>query len=141
LPQAKSTTVTLLVPAQKPYTKIAGFDINPQGTIAYTADVDAGIQKYVKDGGAWKLAYNFAIPQTISDDANHGNGCFAVAVDFSGAAPIIYATTTEGYNGCANSNRVVQIVDTGAKAAVTTLAQAKSADMVYRGIDFTPGSK
>jgi hypothetical protein len=141
LPQTKTATVALLVPAQKPYTKIAGFDINPQGTIAYTADTDAGIQKYVKAGGAWKFAYNFAIPQTIPDAANHANGCFAVAVDFSGPAPIIYATTTEGYNGCANSNRVVQIVDTGANAAVTTLAQAKSADMVYRGIDFTPGSK
>jgi hypothetical protein len=141
LPQTKNATLSLVVPAQKPFTKIAGFDINPQGTIAYTADVDNGIQKYVKMGGAWKLAYNFKIPQTIPEAVNHGDGCFAVAVDFSGSSPVIYATTTEGYNGCVNSNRVVQIVDTGANAAVTTLAQARSAEIAYRGIDFTPGSK
>ena len=109
--------------------------------IAYTADVDGGIEKYVKSAGEWKLAYNFAIPQNIPPAVNHELGCFAVAVDFSGSSPVIYATTTEGYNGCVNSNRVVQIVDTGANAAVTTLAQARSAEIAYRGIDFTPGSK
>jgi hypothetical protein len=141
LPQTKNATITPVVPAKKPYTKIAGFDMNPQGTVAYTADVDNGIQKYVKTGAAWKFAYNFSIPQTIPEAANHGDGCFAVAVDFTGPSPIIYATTTEGYGGCVNSNRVVQIVDTGANAAVTTLAQAKSEEMAYRGIDFTPGSR
>jgi hypothetical protein len=133
--------LTRVVPAKKPYTKIGGFDMNPQGTIAYMADVDGGIQKYVKANRTWQFAYNFSIPQTIPEAVNHGDGCFAVAVDFSGASPIIYATTTEGYNGCVNSNRVVQIVDTGANAAVTTLAQAKSDEIAYRGIDFTPGSK
>ena len=140
LPNESDTTVKQLVPMVKPYTKIAGFDMNEAGTIAYTADVDAGIQKYVKDGGAWKFAYNFSIPQNIPAAANHEAGCFGLAVDFSGAAPVIYATTTEGYDGSANSNRVVQIVDTGASAKVTTLAQAPSAKIVYRGIDFTPGA-
>ena len=36
----------------------------------------------------------------------------------------INATTTEGYNGSANSNRVVRIVDTDVNATVTTVAQA-----------------
>ncbi len=138
LPHTSDTRLQLVVPAKAPYTKIAGFDMNPAGTIAYTADTDAGIQKYVKTEGAWKFACNFSIPQTIPDADNHEKGCFGVAVDFSGAAPIIYATTTEGYNGCANSNRVVQIVDTNAMATVVTVAQAPSEKMVYRGIDFTP---
>jgi hypothetical protein len=43
LPQSKNATIKLEVPAQKPYTKIAGFGMNPEGTIAYTADVDSGI--------------------------------------------------------------------------------------------------
>jgi hypothetical protein len=141
LPQTKNAMLSLVVPAKKPFTKIAGFDMNPQGTIAYTADVDSGIQKYVKANGTWTFAYNFTIPQTIPEAVNHGDGCFAVAVDFTGPSPIIYATTTEGYNGCVSSNRVVQIVDTGANAAVTTLAQAKSDEIAYRGIDFAPGSK
>ncbi|MGO8764237.1 MAG: hypothetical protein ACLQSR_03765 [Limisphaerales bacterium] len=138
LPQSPKSSLVLAVAAKDPYTKTAGFDMNPGGTIAYTADTAAGIQKYVKTGGAWKFAYNFSIPQNIPAADNHENGCFALAVDFSGAAPIIYATTTEGYNGCSNSNRVVQIVDTNAMAAVTTIAQSPSAEIVYRGIDFTP---
>lgn len=141
LPRSAETRLKLVVAAKPPYTKIAGFDMNPDGTIAYIADTDAGIQKYVKTDGAWKFAYNFSVPQKIPADENHENGCFGVAVDFSGSAPVIYATTTEGYGGCANSNRVVQIVDTGLTAKITTVAQAPSTKMVYRGIDFTPDTK
>jgi hypothetical protein len=98
----------------------------------------AGVQKYVRSGGAWKLAYNFAIPQTIPADDNHATGCFGLTVDFSGSAPVIYATTTEGWGGSVNSNRVVRIVDTNAAAVVTTVAQAPSDKIAFRGIDFTP---
>ena len=140
LPQAPSTTVLPVVRAQAPYTKIAGFDMNPEGTIAYTADVVAGIQKYVRSGADWKFAYNFAVPQNIPADENHENGCFGLAVDFSGPAPVIFATTTEGYGGCVNSNRVVQIVDTNAHAEVTTVAQSHSPNIAFRGIALTPGT-
>jgi hypothetical protein len=115
--------------------------MNPDGTIAYTADAENGIQKYVKADGNWKFAYNFSIPQNIPAAANHENGCFAVTVDFTGSSPIIYATTTEGYNGCVNSNRVVRIEDTGASAQVTTVAQARSPEIAFRGIAFTPDAK
>ena len=137
LPRSKDVKLNLVVQAVEPYTKIAGFDMNPQGTIAYIADTAAGIQKYVKTDGAWKLAYNFSIPQTLPDSDNRGKGCFGLTVDFSGPAPIIYATTMEGRDGSVNANRVIQIVDTNAAAVVTTLAQAP-ANIVYRGIDFTP---
>jgi hypothetical protein len=140
LPESSSTTLKPVVRAQSPYNKIAGFDMNPQGTLAYTADTIAGVQKYVKSGDAWKFAYNFSIPQNIPATDNHETGCFGLVVDFSGSAPVIYATTTEGYNGCMNSNRVVQIVDTSATAAVTTVAQATSTNIVFRGIAFTPGT-
>jgi hypothetical protein len=102
------------------------------------SDTMAGVQKYVKSGLVWKLAYNFAIPQTIPAAENHATGCFGLVVDFGGAAPVIYATTTEGYGGTVNSNRVVRIVDTNATAAVTTIAQCTSTNMAFRGIDFTP---
>jgi hypothetical protein len=141
LPKGKDTTLKLLVPVQKPYEKIAGFDLSPDGNTAYTADVETGIQKYVKDGGKWKLAYHFAIPQNIPSAANHWDGCFGITVDFNGANPVIFATTTEGYGGSVNSNRVVQIVDTGASSAVTTVAQAPGGNIAYRGIAFTPESK
>jgi hypothetical protein len=138
LPKTPDAKLKVVAAARDPYTKLAGFDMNADGTVAYMADTVAGIQKYVKSGGAWKFAYNFSIPQIIPADQNRGTGCFGVAVDFSGPAPVIYATTTEGYDGCVNSNRVVQIVDTNATATVTTVAQAPSANIAYRGIDFTP---
>jgi hypothetical protein len=138
LPRGADAKLKVAVAAKDPYTKIAGFDMNADGTIAYTADTAAGIQKYVKAAGAWKFAYSFSIPQTIPADENRGTGCFGVAVDFSGAAPIIYATTTEGYEGSVNSNRVVKIVDTNATASVTTLVQSTSTKIAYRGITFTP---
>jgi hypothetical protein len=138
LPRQTDATIDLVVPVSDPYMKIAGFDMNSDKTIAYTADTVSGIQKYVKSGTAWKLAYNFKIPQNIPESENHGAGCFGLTVNFSGPAPVIYATTTEGYGGCVNSNRVVRIVDTNAQAVVTTLAQAGSINMAFRGIDFTP---
>lgn len=138
MPKARTTKLKLVVPAGKDYTKVTGFDMNATGTIAYMADVNLGIQKYVKANDGWSLAYNFSIPQNIPAAVNNEAGCFAVAVDFNGPAPVIYATTTEGYGGAVNSNRVVQIVDTGASAKVTTVAQSPSVNIVYRGIDFTP---
>lgn len=138
LPRSGDAELKLEIKAKEPYTKIAGFDMNPERTIAYVADTAAGIQKYVKSNGAWNFAYNFSIPESIPTGDKHSAGCFGVVVDFSGTAPIVYATTTEGYNGSVNSNRVIQIVDTNAMAAVTTLAQAGNAKIAYRGIDFTP---
>jgi hypothetical protein len=140
LPRQADAVIDLVVPATEPFTKIAGFDLSPDRTIAFTADTVAGIQKYVKAGGAWKLACNFAIPQNIPATENHGTGCFGLTADFSGTAPVIYATTTEGWDGSVNSNRVVRIVDTNATAAVTTVAQVPSDKIAFRGIDFTPES-
>ena len=138
LPRTEDAKLNLVVQAQEPYTKVAGFDMNSQGSIAYIADTQSGIQKYVKTDGVWKFAYNFSIPQTLPDSDNRGKGCFGLAVDFSGAAPILYATTTEGRGGSVNGNRVIQIVDTNSTATVTTLVSAPSSNIVYRGIDFTP---
>lgn len=138
LPQQANATIRLVVPVASAYAKISGFDLNAAQSIAYLADTAAGIQKYVKSGTDWKLAYNFAIPQNIPAADNHLAGCFGLVVDFNGPAPVIYATTTEGYNGSVNSNRVVRIVDTGPGAAVNTIAQSHSVDIAFRGIDFAP---
>jgi hypothetical protein len=140
-PRQADVAIDLVVPATAPYMRNVGFDMNPDKTIAYMSDTVAGIQKYIKSGGAWKFAYNFAIPQNIPAAENHASGCFGLVVDFSSAAPVIYATTTEGYGGTVNSNRVIRIVDTNATATVSTVAQNTSTNMAFRGIDFTPESK
>jgi len=138
LPRQADAAINLMVPAESVYNKVAGFDISPGGNIAYMSDAAAGVQKYVKSGETWKFAYNFAIPQNIPKNLNNSAGCFGLLVDFSGAAPVIYATTTEGYGDAVNSNRVVRIVDTSSTAVVTTLVQAGSASIAFRGLAFTP---
>jgi hypothetical protein len=140
-PQSPESSLRPVVKAGVPFKGTAGFDMDPAGTTAYMADTVAGIQKYVKSNGSWNFAYNFSIPQNIPAAANRGAGCFGLVVDFTGKDPVIYATTTEGYGGCVNSNRVVRIVDTNAMAVVLTIAQAPSANIAYRGIDFTPESQ
>ena len=137
-PSEANTAINLVIPAESAYPKVVGFDIGPGGNIAYMSDTAAGIQKYVKSGGKWALAYNLSIAQHIPKDQNTSAGCFGLVVDFSRPAPVIYATTTEGYGGSVNSNRVVRIVDTNSAAAVTTLVQAGSTNIAFRGIDFTP---
>ena len=78
-----------------------GFAINSSETIAYVA-IDAasgGIQKWVFSG-TWSLAY------TLSTGTAGTRG---VCVDFSGANPVVYATTNE-----ASANRLIKFTDTGA---------------------------
>lgn len=65
LPESPKSRLHLVVQADPNYSKIAGFDMNRQGTIAFTADAEKGIQKYVKSDSGWKFAYNFSIPQNI----------------------------------------------------------------------------
>ena len=138
LPHAANAQPTLVIASAPAFKRVAAFEIGPGGNTAYMADAAAGIQKYVKTGGDWKFAYNIAIPQNIPKDLNNAAGCFGLVVDFSGAAPILYATTTEGYGDAVNSNRVVRIVDTNANAVVTTLVQAGSTNIAFRGVEFTP---
>jgi hypothetical protein len=138
LPMQTDAKIKLFMPVATEYSRIAGFELNADKSVAYVSDTAAGVQKYVRSGTNWALAYNFAIPQNIPAANNHAAGCFGLAVDFSGSAPVIYATTTEGYNDTVNSNRVVRIVDTNAMAVVSTVAQAHSTDIAFRGVDFTP---
>jgi hypothetical protein len=103
----------------------AAFDMNPSLTVAYVADQRnsaGGIQKWINNAGIWSLAYTFPT----------GAGGFGVAADFSGPAPVVYATTGE-----AVSNRLVRIVDTNSSAVVTLLATAGGSRW-FRGVDFVP---
>jgi len=138
LPRKAESAPSLVIRVGSPYAKTVAFDIDPAGSTAYVADVAAGVLKYVKTQGQWKLAGAFAIPQNIPKELNNFAGCFGLAVDFSASAPVIYATTTEGYGGSVNSNRVVRIVDQGSAPLISTIAQSASTNVAYRGIDFTP---
>ncbi len=133
------------------FTKVLNFDMNAAGTIAYGADQTKGIVKFTNSGGAWQQAPYFFTTTNLGTKAQtSGNqGCFGICVDFSGANPIIYATTMEnGYPtpntaaGHQNQNRIIRIVDTGVSPGTNLVAQtlsiAGSTNEFYGGIDFTP---
>ena len=160
----------LVIPATSPYTNCIGFDIDPTGTTAYVSDASFGIQKYVKSGLSWALAYNLAIPGyngknsgimtngVISNPevTNVLVGSFSLTVDWSGANPVIYATTADGAGGnlVYYGNRVIRINDTntitGGKVIIATtnilttvvhppvVNGLQLTNIVYKSVTFTP---
>ncbi|HTL16964.1 MAG TPA: immunoglobulin domain-containing protein [Patescibacteria group bacterium] len=120
-----SPTAPVLILATGANSQPAGFALNPASTIAYVADQRpnaGGIQKWTNNGSAWSLAYSFST----------GAGAFDVAMDFSGSAPVIYATTGE-----ASGNRLISITDSGPLSIVKVLATAPSNE-IFRGLAFAP---
>jgi len=105
-----------------------GFAFNHSFTTAYLADDTlsgvGGIQRWDFSGSAWTRTYSFTSLTNV--------GARAVAVDFSGVRPVVYATTAESTN-----NHLVTITDTGAGATVTTLATA-GVNQIFRGVTFAP---
>ncbi|MDX2281208.1 MAG: choice-of-anchor I family protein, partial [Saprospiraceae bacterium] len=109
------------------------FIFNSTGTICYVADDRSisnggGIQKWTFNGSAWSLTY------TLATGSGSTVGARGVVADFSGANPIVYATTAESA-----LNRLIKITDTGASsgATATTLATAGT-NTIFRGLAFAP---
>lgn len=102
------------------------FALSPDGSVLYVADdtTTGGIQKYTFNGTGFSLSY------TLGTGAS-GIGARGLAVDFSGANPVLFATTAEG-----TANRLIEISDTGIGSSATTLATAP-ANEIFRGVDFT----
>jgi hypothetical protein len=107
-----------------------GFALNAGGTTAYLADDTVkgvgGIQRWDFNGTVWAMTYAFTSLTNV--------GARGVTVDFSGAHPVIYATTAEN-----STNRLVAITDTGAASPATTLATA-GVNQIFRGVEFTPNA-
>jgi hypothetical protein len=121
----------VLAPSNPSGGNIGGFDLNSASNICYVADTALGVLKYTNGLAGWQLAYAFGT-------GDPGRGCFGLAVDFSGASPVIYATTTDTNSlGYWNTNRLIRIVDTNSNATFTTLATAPTDD-VFKAVDFTP---
>ena len=105
------------------------FAFNPTMTIAYVADSTAystssgigGIEKWEFNGTSWVFDYSLSWAT---------NGAAGLAVDFSAASPVIYATTANGVN-------LFKVTDTGASSTGTWLASAP-ANTAFRGLDWAP---
>jgi hypothetical protein len=104
------------------------FALNSNDTVGYLADDSlkgaGGVQRWDFSGGAWTMSYAFSGITNV--------GARGLAVNFSGARPIIYATTAEN-----TTNRLVSITDNGAASPVTALATA-GINQVFRGVAFAP---
>ena len=125
----KTSAGTALVLSTGANSQPTGFDINQCLTLAYVADQRAnnaggGIQKWTNAGSGWNLAY------TLSTGAT--SNAFGVTVDFSGPAPLLYATATE-----AGLDRLIFFEDTNSAAQATIVASA-GLNQTFRGIDFAP---
>ena len=103
------------------------FSFNAAGDVCYIASglltANGGVRKYTKSGGVWAYQY------TLGTAAQ---GAYGLIVDYSGANPIVYATTLE-----AGGNKVIKITDIGAGSAVTVLVPVV-ANVYNKGISFAP---
>ena len=81
------------------------FSFNPSMDVCYIAissnTAAGGIQKWTKSGSAWTLAYTLGTGAT-------NIGAYGLVVDYSGANPVLFATTFETLG-----NRIIKITDTG----------------------------
>ncbi len=126
LPKTTGQTITAIAltgVGSSPY----AFVFNSTGSVLYVADdrtgTGGGVQKYTKSGGVYTLAYTLSV--------GTARGARGVCVDFSGASPVLYATTTD--------NKVVKITDAGAGSAATVIYTALK-NMALRGVQFAPAS-
>ncbi len=108
------------------------FAINTASNIIYICDDrttanGGGILKWTNGPSGWVQSYTFG------SGAGLTAGCRALAVDFSGVNPIIYATTAD------SPTKVITITDTGSASTATTLATAGS-NKAFRGVALTPGN-
>ena len=111
-PTSGIATPTLILANASP----SDFAFNASLTLAYVANTTGGIQRY--DNGV--LSYTL----------DSGTGMNGLAVDFSGANPVIYATTESGTS-------LIEITDTGSGSIASTLATA-AANTSFRGLEFAP---
>jgi hypothetical protein len=127
LPTGGNPTPTQLINTGS--TVVEDFSVNPTTDVCYIAvnlnTAAGGIQKWTKTAGVWSLAYTLGTGIT-------NTGAYGVVVDYSGANPIIYATTFD-----AGGNRVIKITDTGAGSVASTIISA-TPNVYYKGITFAP---
>jgi hypothetical protein len=97
------------------------FVFSPTGNSLYVADDAIGVQKFTFNGSAWSLAYNFT-------DTASANKAYGLAVDFSGANPVLYWTSPTD---------LWSTTDSGAGAAGVSILSA-GANFAFRGLDMAP---
>ena len=121
LPTAASTATAFLTGVTGQGTSPYDFALSPDGSTMYVADDGIGIQKFSLISGNWTLDYNFT-------DGVTANKAYGLAVDFSGANPVVYWTSP---------SNIWAAVDLGAAGTGTSILAAGS-NYAFRGLDFSP---
>jgi hypothetical protein len=119
------------------------FAVSPDGNTIYLADgrtwasgtpvkTIGGIQKWVKSSGS----FGTDPVAILRPDPSSTNGALYLTADFSGANPVIYATTVV----VGGQNKVVKAVDDGSNsgAGTATVLATVGPNQQYRGIHFGP---
>ena len=107
-----------------------GFSVKPTtGDIAYVGDANShptgGVQKWTYNGTTWTLAYTL--------DSGLTSGTRAIAVDWSGTNPIIYAITSGS-----SRNKLVKVIDNNDSTAQFTILDSAGVNYIFRGLCFAP---
>jgi hypothetical protein len=122
-----TTAMTNLIFATGSSSSPEDFAINAATNLAYVADDSSvgGVQRWEFSGGKWSYDYSFG-------SGASGIGARSLAVDFSGAYPLLYAITAE-----TASNRLIAITDTGPASVAVTLVTCPSNEW-FRAVKFAP---
>ncbi|TAK94045.1 MAG: HYR domain-containing protein [Verrucomicrobia bacterium] len=130
-PTSSAAPSSVIPSSGSPYS----FAFDATGNTAYIADDTqsalGGVLRYTNSAGTWTLEYRLGSGSTNA-------GARGLTVDWSGANPVIYATTSDNVPQQGNpANRFIRIEDTGSNSVAQTLVTA-SANTSFRGIAFTP---
>ncbi len=112
------------------------FAINPAGNVAYVADDSSlvsgngGIVKWTYNGSTWSKKFQLTNGMTA--------GCRALAVDFSGPNPVLYATTADTLTKLITITDTSAFGDTSDTADQATVLATASANTAFRGVALVP---
>ena len=123
LPTAAATSSAFLTGVTGQGTSPYDFFFSPDGNALYVADDAVGVQKFIKSGSTWTLAYDFTDPASVTTSKAYG-----LAVDFSGANPMVYWTTPDN---------LYAAIDGGAAAQGISILPA-GANYAFRGLELVP---
>jgi DNA-binding beta-propeller fold protein YncE len=122
LPTSATTATAFLTGVAGQGTSPYDFALSPDGNTLYVADNALGVQKFTFDGSIWTFDYNFTDSVSTADKA------YGLAVDFSGANPVLYWTSPTD---------IWKATDLGAGAAGTSILSA-GANYAFRGLEVVP---
>jgi hypothetical protein len=97
------------------------FALSPDGNTLYVADDAIGVQRFSLVAGNWVFNYSFT-------DGLSANAAYGLAVDFSGANPVIYWTSP---------NAIWAATDAGSGTIGTSILTS-GANYAFRGLEFSP---